>query len=789
MKVLLSWLREFAPDLPDDPDVLSAAFDDLGTPVEERSHLGEGLEGVVVARVLATRPHPDADRIQLVDVDLGDGDALQICCGAFNMADGDLVPLATVGTVMPDGRDIQRRKLRGEWSNGMLCSATELGLGPGAEDGAADGILVLSPNLEPGAPLTEALDLEGDWLYDLEVNANRPDALSVAGVARDVAARFGIGFSIPGPSVAGGGFSTAADASVEIVDADSCGRYVAVALREVRIGPSPTWLANRITQLGMRPISNVVDVSNYVMLELGQPTHAFDLDRVAGRSIRVRFAREGERLVTLDDVERTFLADDVLICDGEDTPIGIAGVMGGASTEIAEDTTSVLLEAAWWHPMQIAKTSTRLNLRSEASRRFERGADIDGLGRAVDRFCELLADVSVRADDHLDEAGSVAARTPITVRTGRVNAILGTHLDGSTIRGLLEPIGFAVEADDDAQVVRAPSYRPDVVEEIDVIEEVARHHSYAKLVPTRPLSPHTGSLSRRQLERRRIRSTLVGLGLDEVLPMPFLAPDDLARTGLEGEGITITNPLDARESVLRTSLRPGLLRAVAYNASHRNRGVGLFELGHAFLPPPAPGERPLEPDQVAVALGGRDAGAAVEVWAALAEALDVLDVSVRNGEVPGLHPTRSARLQAGEAMLGVLGEIDPAVAGNWGIDERVAWLELDLDVLDGLPRRERLYRTVSRFPSNDIDLAFAVDEAVPADAVAATIRTAAGELLASLRLFDVFRGGSVGEGRRSLAYALRLQAPDRTLTDAEVADVRQAVIDAVESAHDATLRA
>jgi phenylalanyl-tRNA synthetase beta chain len=776
VKVLLSWLREFAPDLPGDADLLTEQLDDLGTPVEERTRLGEGLEGVVVARVLATRAHPDADRIQLVDVDPGDGEALQVCCGAFNMAEGDLVPLATVGTTMPDGRAIERRQLRGEWSNGMLCSATELGLG---EDSA--GILVLSDAVVPGTPLTEALDLRGDWLFDLEVNPNRPDALSVAGVARDLAARLRVRFALPAPTVSAAGASSADDAAVEVVDPDACGRFLARVLRDVHIGPSPAWLANRITQLGMRPISNVVDVSNYVMLELGQPNHAYDLDLVTGRRLRVRFAREGEQLVTLDDIERTFLAEDVLICDGDDLPIGIAGVMGGASTEIGDSTTTVLLESAWWHPMQIARTSTRLNLRSEASRRFERGTDIWGLDLAVDRFCQLLAETSAPAPDVIDERGTVPERPPIAVRTARVNAILGTDLDAPTIRGYLEPIGFTVEPDPDVQVVDAPSFRPDVVEEIDVIEEVARHHGYAKLPKTRPQSPHTGGLSPRQRERRLIRSTLVGMGLDEALPMPFLASDTA--------GIHITNPLDARESVLRTSLRPGLLKAVAYNASHRNHGVGLFELGRVFLPPPDGQERPHEPEYLAVALAGREAPAAVEVWQAVEEALSVEGVTVRNEPVDGFHPTRSARLVATDTAVGAVGEIDPAITEAMEIDERVAWLEVDLDALVEVARRDRRYKTVSRYPSNLIDLAFAVDDEVPAGDVEATIRGSAGELLTSVGLFDVYRGEAVGEGRRSLAYGLRLQAPDRTLTDAEVADVRQTVIDAVESTHGATLRA
>jgi phenylalanyl-tRNA synthetase beta chain len=778
-------MREFAPDLTSDVDVLTEALDDLGTPVEERVRLGEGLDGIVVARVLETRPHPDADRIQLVDVDAGDAEALQICCGAFNMKAGDLIPLATLGSTMPDGRPIERRKMRGEWSNGMLCSGTEIGLGDDS-----DGILILAEGLTPGTPLTEALGLQGDWLLDLEVNANRPDALSMAGVARDVAARLGVGFALPEFAAPTGGGPGADVASIEIVDADACPRFLARVLWNVTVGPSPTWLANRITQAGMRPISNVVDVSNYVMLELGHPNHAYDLDRVAGGRLRVRFAQEGERLVTLDDVERSFLAADVLICDGEDTPIGVAGVMGGASTEISATTTTVLLEAAWWHPMQIARTSTRLNLRSEASRRFERGTDIWGLDLAGERFCSLLSESgAVASPDVIDERGDVPEHPPIRVRTDRVNLITGLDLDAPTVRSLLEPIGFTVgDEADGAQVVEVPSFRPDVVEEIDVIEEVARHHGYAKLPQTVPLSPHTGRLTERQKERRRIRSTLVGVGLDEALPMPFLAPEDLARTGLDPAGITVTNPLDARESVVRPSLRPGLLKALAYNARHRNDGAGLFEVGKVFLPPGEGQERPDEPEMLAVVLAGREAPEAVAVWTALVVALAVDGVGLRAEAMAGLHPTRSAAIVAGDTVLGAVGEIDPAVAEDLGIAERVAWLEVDLDALDAVPRQDRLYRTVSRFPSNDIDLAFVVDEAVPAGAVEATIRDSAGDLLARVRLFDVFRGESLGEGRRSLAYALRLQATDRTLKDGEVAEIRQRVIDAVESTHGASLR-
>ncbi|HVN51831.1 MAG TPA: phenylalanine--tRNA ligase subunit beta, partial [Acidimicrobiales bacterium] len=389
MKVTLSWLREFAP-IEGDPVALGEQMSDLGMAVESIERLGEGLDGIVVARVLDLRPHPDADRMQLVDVDAGDGEALQICCGAFNMAVGDLVPLATIGTVMPGGMKIERTKKRGEWSNGMLCSGRELGLG---DDHA--GILVLDGELEPGADLRGALGLEPDVVYDLEINPNRPDAMSVAGVARDLAARLGVPFAIPEPAVGVVGGPTSVRAAVTIVDTDLCGRFHARLFEDVTVGPSDPAVANRLRVLGMRAINRVVDASNYVMLELGQPNHTYDLaklprDASGAAALRVRWAREGERLVTLDDVERALTAADGVIADADDLAIGLAGVMGGASTEIDDATTAVLLELAWWDPMTIARTSKRLNLRSEASARFERGTDPEIVELAARRFASLL---------------------------------------------------------------------------------------------------------------------------------------------------------------------------------------------------------------------------------------------------------------------------------------------------------------------------------------------------------------------------------------------------------------
>jgi phenylalanyl-tRNA synthetase beta chain len=797
MKVLSSWLHEFL-DAPVTPEAIAAAFDDLGTPVEEEVRIGEGLDGIEVARVLTLNPHPNADKIQLVEVDRGDGEALQICCGAFNMAEGDLVPLATLGTTMPGGMKIERRKLRGEWSNGMLCSGKELGLG---DDHS--GIMILPSDLTLGTPITEALGIEPDVLWELEINPNRPDAMSVVGLARDVAAKVGVGFVLPKPvrglrpghpvtwgANGSGGRVEAGGFAADIADADGCGRFIARVLTGVDpTASAPAWMQQRLAHLGMRSISALVDISNYVMLELGQPNHPYDLAKVAGSTLRVRRAAEGETLTTLDDVERTFTADDLLICDGEDTPVGIAGIMGGAECEISDTTTDVLLELAWFDPTSISRSSRRLGLRSEASARFEKGCDPAVADLAADRFCELATEICGASEDwsQVEVRGTLPDRPPVRVRTARVNAILGTDLAAARIAELLGPIGFTATPVGGDHDVTIPTWRYDSATEIDVIEEVGRHFGYRNIANQELTEPRAGRLTPLQHERRAVRRLLCGLGLAETLPLPFLAPGQLAAAGLDPTGIELLNPLVAEESVLRTALLPGLVGAVAHNHARRQLGIGVWEIGHVFLPPPEGQTLPDEREHLAVVLAGREAPAAVEVWQILAEQLRLEQPSVRNADLPGLHPTRGAEVQVDGRTFGIVGEIDPAVLARHDIAERVAYLEVDLGALYGAPRRSDAYRQISRFPSSDIDLAFVVPGDVSALDVERTLSTA-DSLVWSVRLFDVYRGTGIDEGSRSLAFAVRLQSVERTLTDAEVAEVRAALIAAVESTYGATLR-
>jgi phenylalanyl-tRNA synthetase beta chain len=784
VKVPLSWLCDFAP-FGDDVDDLSRSLSELGLVVEGVERVGEGLDGVIVARVVATSVHPDADKVQLVEVDAGDGGPTrQIVCGAFNFGPGDLVPLATIGARLPDGMEIGRRKVRGQWSEGMLCSPKELGL---ADDHA--GIMIVeAEGAAPGMPLADALGIHADAVFDLDITPNRPDALSVAGVARDLAAHYRLPFAIPDPPALGDGPSPA---TIVVDAADLSPRFTGTVIRGITVGPSPRWLAGRLTLAGMRPISNVVDVSNYVMLELGQPNHAYDLDRLPGGGLLVRRGREGETIVTLDEVVRPVGPDDCLICDAEGTPVGVGGIMGGASSEISDATTTVLLESAWFRPDAIARTSKRLGLRSEASVRFERGVDPQGAARAAARFVELLTGMAggevVGGIVDVTDPEHLPAPVTVAVRTARVNSILGTDLTSEQVRGYLEPIGFAAAGGDASATngtlaVTIPSWRPDSEREIDVVEEVARHHGYSRIPRTRPPVATVGLLNPYQRDRRLVADILVGVGLSEAWATSFLAPDDLVRAGLPPAAIEIENPLAAEESILRPSLLPGLLKALVTNANHRRPDVALFEIGHVFLPPPAGERLPPEPEHLAVVLAGRDAAEAVRTWRGLAAGLRLDEVHLRAATQPGLHPTRTADLVTGDKLVvGVVGEVDPGVLAAHQLDGPVGWIQVDLSLLlRDAPRRPPTYRPISRYPSADIDLAFVVDDDTPAGDVERTLREAAADVVEQVELFDVYRGPGVDSGSRSLAFHLRFSALDHTLTEDELSNVRRRCIEAVE---------
>jgi len=789
MRAPLSWIREFAP-VEATPADIAWALDRLGLEVEAIEEPGREIGGVIVARILAIEPHPDADRLRLAEIDHGSG-TQRVVCGAPNIEPGMVVPFAPIGAVLPGDFRIERRKIRGVVSEGMLCSARELGLG---EDHA--GILALADDAPLGADVRGVLGLD-DVVFDCSITPNRPDAMGIIGIARELAAHFGVPFAAPEsdlPALA----DAVAGATVTVEAPDRCPRFVAM-VAGVTVGPSPEWMQRRLALAGMRPISNVVDVTNYVMLERCRPLHAFDLGLLAGRGLVVRAASAGERMTTLDGVERELAPDDLLICDAERRPQGIAGIMGGADAEVSPATTEILLESAYFTPEGIARTSKRLGLRSEASARFERGVDPGDVAAGAARAMALLAEVAsaTPAAAAIDTSPGPAPIVTVGLRADRVNRLLGTALDDPAVAGLLAPLGISVAA----RSASVPSWRPDLTREIDLVEEVARRVGLDSIPRTVPASPaKTGGLTPGQRDARTAADVLVGAGFDEVYSLPLLAPADLERVGASTLGvIEVENPLRAEESVLRPALLPGVLRALAHNAAHGEADVALFEVGTVFGPPGLDAVLPDERRHLAFARAGRiveaphgpdrDVGVydLTAVLEALRTELRIADLALVAAHPAGFHPGRAAEVVVDGATVGHLGEVAGSVVAGLGSAGPVMAAELDLDALIAARREARAMRPVSRYPASTVDLALVVDDTVPAGALTAVLR-AAHPLVERVDLFDEFRSDALGAGMVSLACSVRLRAEDRTLTDDDVAEARAACISAAEASLGARLR-
>lgn len=796
MKLTLSWLAEFI-DLPtSDPQEIVEAFESLGHEIEDWHVIDPAFRDVVIGKVLEVTPHPNADKVRLTKVDVGD-DVLEIICGAWNFEAGAVVPVAIPGAVLGEDFTITRREIRGVTSNGMICSESELALG----DDAA-GIMVLDADYPRaanaiGQDFGEFLGLPDVW-FEVNVTPNRPDCLSVYGLARDLAALYEVPLRAHEISVNESGEPTAVTVTIDVPE--MCPRFAGRRVRGITVGTSPHWLRRRLELAGVRPISNVVDASNYAMIEFGHPTHAFDVERL-GATIGVRMAHEGEEIVTLDDQTRTLAASDIVVTDGT-VPVAIGGVMGGASTEVHDGTTDVFIEAAYWDPAHVLVTSKRLDLRSEASARFERGADPSFCHLGADRVAQLLEEI----------AGGAPAPSPVDVNPGAIepwtidyplsetHRILGIDLDATTTTSLLERLTFSVSGSDPL-LVTVPTRRPDVRRPVDLIEEIARLHGFDAIPDTVPSGPG-GGLPYGEKRLRHLRNTLVGAGLYETLSFSFIGADDLMLMNVDGgdaavAAIGVVNPLNDTEGVMRTSLIPGLLKGAANNLARRIPSAALFEIGKVFLP--GPGKLPDQPDRMGFVLAGRpdavwhtgsrefdvyDGTGLVELVAA---EMRLPDFELVPSERAPFHPRRCADILVGGSVVGAVGEITPSVATTLGLSGRVVVAEMDIAELVA-DRGHWKFEAPSSFPPVVFDMAFAAPTEVPAGSVLAAANRGAGELLEHSNLFDVFVGASIGEGRVSYAINFRLRAPDRTLTDDEVAPVRRAIQDEVFAATGATLR-
>ena len=789
MKVSLNWLKDYVEIRTDIKDLIHL-LTMAGLEVEEAISTGEGFEKIIVAEIGSIRKHPNADRLSLVEARTGN-ESFAIVCGATNIREGQRVPLALVGSRLPNGTEIKKSKIRGVPSVGMLCSEIELGLGQDAT-----GIMILPPGTPLGINLGEALGLK-DTILDISITPNRPDCLCVMGVAREVAALTRQKMKYPLVSLPDKGETIRQKTSVTILDPDLCPRYVARMIEGVKIGPSPSWMRDRLEKVGIRSINSVVDVTNFVMMECGQPLHAFDFELLEEGRIVVRRAKEGEEFITLDGVKRILDGEMLMICDGV-KPVAIAGVMGGRNSEIKEDTKVVLLESAYFNPVGNRRASKKLGLETEAAYRFGRGIDYEGCVFAANRAAQLIQELAGGkvVEGVVDAYPKRIQPSSIRLSVRRMDQVLGTEISVIQVRSYLEDLELNVRTEgEDILVVTPPSFRGDLERDIDLIEEVARLNGYERIPLTLPKGPPSSEeRSKEFYVERKAMEVLLGHGYHEVITYSFASPSSGDLIGLTPDDprrkhVRILNPLTEEFSGLRTSLIPGLLEAARYNISRKNSNLKLFELKKVFFP--QEGERlPKEVKYlVGLAMGvDRDLH-----WAFSPRPVDFYDIKGcvedllgglqvkgikfnRAEDIPYLHPGKASRILSDGDVLGALGEVHPQVLDRYEIHGKAYLFEIDFEKMVKGTTEGKRFRPLPKFPAVYRDLSMVIDEALEAEKVVETIWTFRQPFIDELQLFDVYRGAPIPEGKKGVSCRIRYQASDRTLTDEEVNQYHEKVV-------------
>lgn len=794
MKVSMRWLKDYV-DIKLTSQELAHKLTMAGLEVDNITHLGEGINGVVVGQILEVHPHPQADRLVVCSVKISPtGEPQTIVTGAKNVKPGMKVPVATVGSTLPNGIKIDKAVFRGVASYGMLCSAEELGLDDfQLPEEEKNGIMSLAADAPVGAPIQEVLGLD-DEVLELDLTPNRADCLSLINIAREVAAITGATLKLPEIKECGKNQDIKELVSVNIIDEDLCGRYIARIVKNVKVGPSPDWLKHRLQAAGMRSINNVVDITNFVMLETGQPLHAFDYDKLAGHEINVRKAREGEKIVTLDGNERKLDGEMLVICDAEN-PVAIAGVMGGLDSEVTESTTTILLESAHFNGVSVRRTSRKLGLRSEASSRFEKGVNIEGAMTAVNRAVDLIE--QLQAGNAVSGAVDVYPRKlenpEITLRVQRVNDILGTQIGKEEIVQYLQRLNFEVKSQGELLKVKVPSYRGDVSREIDLIEEVARIYGYDSIPTTMPQG--TMAQSKRlplDILEDKCKEILISCGMSEIISYSFIHPHALDKIRLAQEDprlnvIRIQNPLTEDQSIMRTSLLPGLLEVAARNFNRQQTNLSLFECGRVFWP--QPGNQLPQEEKL---LAGLVSGEIPKSWNWPSEEMDFyylkgiiekLFEELNNKEIvfrptseyPTFHPGRTAQILLGDKPIGIMGELHPLVLENYDISQRAWAFEIEMAPLLAGFNKVKTYKSLPKYPAVQRDMALLMPEKVSAQEALEAIIAAGGDYLEQCRLFDVYRGQQIPEGYKSMAFSLVYQAHNATLTDSQILEIHQRI--------------
>ncbi|WP_027365532.1 phenylalanine--tRNA ligase subunit beta [Desulfotruncus alcoholivorax] len=806
MRVSYKWLKEYVQiDVP--PRELAERLTLAGVAVEAIEEPGKDISNVYTGKILKIEQHPNADKLVVCRVTTGGDEELQIVTGATNVREGHIIPVAVVGARLTGGLTIKKAKLRGVESRGMLCSGQELGLDPDTmPEDQAHGIMILPADTPLGVDVKPLIGLD-DAILELELTPNRGDCMSMVGVAREVAAIFNKPFKMPETDVAPTVDAAGNNVKVDIEDPALCRRYVARLLKNVKIGASPAWMQERLRAAGVRPINNVVDVTNYVMMELGQPLHAFDYNKLKDGHIIVRRAADDEAMLTLDKSKRE-LSSDMLVITDPGGPVAVAGVMGGYDSEVTPETKAILLESAYFDPVSIRRTSRDLGLRSESSARFEKGIDLTGCRRAADRAARLLVDMGAAevVDLVVDNYPRPWIEKTILLRPQRVYHILDLQIPQPEIADLLIRLQFQVKEDEKGLLVTVPGFRPDISLEIDLIEEVARLYGFNCVPNTLPVGSVTqGARNYSQELALKIRNFLATGGFSEVITYTFVNPRVFDLLGLAPDSqlrktVALKNPMSEDQSVMRTLLYPGLLDVLQRNAKRQVKDAAVFELGRVYHP--REGETlPLEVTTLAAAVtgstpGGWNRSPVTMDFYYLKGVLDALLVQVGVNDVsyvpvtgaPGFHPGRTAAVICGETEIGIIGDLHPDVQEAYDLSRPVTIFEVNFDKLAGVSGNLRRYKSLPRFPGVERDLAVVIRNDIPCADIINTICRAASALLQEVRLFDVYRGKQVEKGRQSLAFSLKFQAADRTLTDDEVNKQIEKITGALEREYAAVLR-
>lgn len=795
MKLPMSWLSDYTDIEGISPKEYADKLTMTGSKVEGVEYLGAELDKVVAGKVLSCEMHPDSDHLHVCMVDVGEGEPLQIVCGAPNVAEGQMVPVALNGAVLPGGVKIKKGKLRGVVSNGMICSHEEMGISESLLGYEPEyGILVLPDDVKPG---TDVKDLYGlnENVVEFEITSNRPDCFSIIGLARETAVSFKKSFKIPEVTFHETSDKITDKLSIDVQDKDKCLRYTSRMIKNVKIGPSPKWMRERLEACGIRSINNMVDITNYVLLEYGQPMHAFDLRHLEGGKIIVRRANDGEMIKTLDEQDRKLTSDDLVICDAV-KPVAIAGVMGGFNSEIKPDTTEVAFESATFDAASVRLTAQRVGLRTEASSRYEKGLDYNNTVPAIERACQLVEELGCGevVGGAIDVIGNVKDAQPIMFRPEKINAFLGTDISTDEMVEILTSL--EVKIDMENMMLTPPSFRPDLVAEADIAEEIARFHGY-DIIPTTLLSGESviGMKNKEQKVEDKINEVLTAQGMSEIYTYTFVSPSIFDKLNIPAESplrntVKITNPLGEDTSVMRTTTIASMMEVLARNYNYRTTSAKMFETAKIFIPTEA-GKLPEEPVIITLGMYGENADffTIKGVCEVLFEQLHIDGVSyIAVTDNPTYHPGRCAEIKVGNKILGTIGEIHPSVSRKFGIDTECYVGELNLENILATMNDDVKYHHLPKYPAVTRDFSILLDKITPVAEIEAVIRKAAGKLLDKLELSDVYEGHQIPEGKKSVMYKAAFRADDRSLTGEEADNLHDKIVKKLENALGAQLR-